>query len=107
METNPGRKGKIIGMARAARAANPAWTRAAIRAVLRTALTTREFSTDEAAAVIDPNVHTHEPRAWGPVMQNAARDQWIAKAARLPVPCRRASRHMAPLTVWRSLIYRG
>jgi hypothetical protein len=103
---NPGRRGKAVGMARAARAANPAWTRAAMRAVLRTALTTREFSTDEVMAAIDPKVRTHELRALGPVMSNAMRDHWIAKAARLPVSCRRASRHMAPLTVWRSLIYR-
>jgi hypothetical protein len=53
-------------------------------AVLKTALTTREFSSDAVMAVIDPNVRTHELRALGPVMMNAMRDRWIAKAPLLP-----------------------
>jgi hypothetical protein len=103
-----GDDGKHEGMARAERAANPVWTRAAMEATLEAAKILPKLTTDDVLLMIDPSVSTHEMRALGPVMQNAAREGWIEKAQTLPVNCAtRPSNHSRPLQVWRSLVYRG
>jgi hypothetical protein len=51
--------------------------------------------------------HTHEHRAMGPVMNRAAKEGLCEKANVVGVPSRRRSRHAAPLTVWRSRIFKG
>jgi hypothetical protein len=105
--TDKGEMGKLVGMARAAQHANPAWMAAAYRAAVEAARELVVLTTDDVWSRMDPAVKTHEHRAMGPIMKNAAKDGVIVKAIELPKNCARPSRHKAPLTVWKSLIYRG
>lgn len=87
--------------------ADPDWRDLAYRCVLAVARRLDHFTTDE---VIDelaqyPDITTHEPRALGPVMMRAARENVIAATDRF-VKSNAVSRHRAPKQVWRSLVYR-
>jgi hypothetical protein len=103
-----GEKGKAGGMNRAERGANPKWKLAAAIAVADAAKQLPKLTTDDVLTFIDPNVCTHEMRALGPVMRNAAKDGWIVQAYELPKKCAtRPSNHRRPLTVWKSLVFKG
>lgn len=87
--------------------ADPDWRDVAYRCVLAVARRLEHFTTDE---VIDelanhPAITTHEPRALGPVMMRAARNNVIAATDRF-VKSNAISRHRAPKQVWRSLVYK-
>ena len=99
---------KEDGMARAARNANPLWRAEADRAVLRAARTLPQLTTDDVISLMNPNVSTHENRALGPVMRDAAKANWIEKSTKPNVNCAtRKNNHSRPLQVWRSLLYKG
>ena len=97
--------GMEAGMSRAEEHADEHWKLAAQSAVMAAAQTLEKLTTDDVVPLIDPGASTHEMRALGPVMMQAKRDGWIEKAYELPRPS--ARRHMAPLTVWRSLLFKG
>jgi hypothetical protein len=46
----------------------------------------------------------HDRRAFGPIIKAAQRDGICQPTERF-IPCRRKTRHAAPLRVWRSLIF--
>ena len=105
--TIAGLAAKRDAMDRVEEHADEDWKQAAARAVWNAALVLPTLTTNDVHIRIDPNVVTHELRALGPVIRNAVRDGWIEKAQILPIICNRPSRHAAPLTVWKSLIYKG
>lgn len=87
--------------------ADPDWRDLAYRCVLAVARRLEHFTTDEVIDELSkhPDVTTHEPRALGPVMMRAARENIIAATDRF-VKSNAVSRHRAPKQVWRSLVYR-
>ncbi len=85
--------------------ASDIWKRAALAAVKRVCEEWVEFTTD---AVWDEIVrtsyaYTHEPRAMGAVMTDAARSGWCRHSGRV-VPSVRRECHRRPLAVWISSI---
>jgi hypothetical protein len=101
------RDGKKDGMARVEEHADKDWKEAAENAVVEAALASPLLTSDDVMIRIDPGVETHELRALGSVMLRAAKNGWIEKAPLPPVNCARPSRHCAPLTVWKSLLFRS
>ena len=85
------------------------WKAAMLIAVKVTAQRMRQFTSDDVFDTFDElgsTATTHEKRAFGPVMTEAAKLGYCRKADCAPRLSRRVSRHAAPLTVWDSLIYR-
>lgn len=88
--------------------AHPDFKATASRAVRYMAGQMAEFTTDDviqAMSLAYPNVYTHEPRAWGPIMRDAAREKLIANTGRVR-ESNMVLNHRRPKAVWRSLIYR-
>jgi hypothetical protein len=84
--------------------AAPEWKDRALEAVHATALVMESFTVDDVWRIgrLDP---TRENRAMGAVMRNAVREGWIENTHMTRPSSLRS--HLAPRTVWRSLIYRG
>lgn len=101
-----GRAGRDQGMARVDAAANEAWKRASVIALVESAIALRELTSDDVKDRTPSTVWTHDERGLGPIMVTAARDGWIEKTERF-VPSRYTSRHVAPIRVWKSLLFRG
>lgn len=96
------------GMARAAAHAEadaPGWIEKAVAFVHRHATMHQTFMTEDVRAEADswPRLKVDEPRAWGPVLQLAARRRYIEKAGYAPA----ASSNRSPKVQWRSLVYRA
>ena len=87
--------------------ADPSWRDVAYQCVIDVAGRLSEFTTDAVLSelALYPTVSTHEPRALGPVMMRASRDNVISATSRF-VKSEAVSRHRAPKQVWRSNIYR-
>lgn len=87
--------------------ADRAWKEVAYDCVVNVAHHCEQFTTDEVLNELakHPEVSTHEPRALGPVMMRAARENVIAVTDRF-VKSEAISRHRAHKQVWRSLLYR-
>lgn len=83
------------------------WKTEAARIVRYLAETREEFTTDAVWFLLDgfTDVSTHEPRAMGPIMSNAARHHLIRATDRTTKSVRVVN-HMRPIQVWRSLIYK-
>jgi len=94
---------KDEAMNRVDKHADAVWKLAALHAVAEAARTLSEFTTDAVVPLINPNATTHDLRALGPVMTRAAKLGWIEKSPMPFIPTPR--RHMAPLQVWRSLLF--
>lgn len=109
MSAELGEDGKKKGMGRAERHANPAWWLAAEQAVVKVAKLKPKLTTDDIITeMTGSGTSTHEMRALGPLMRNAAADGVIEKALELPVKCAtRPNNHRRPLTVWKSRIFKG
>lgn len=76
------------------------WLSAAHRIVRRLADTRNEFTTDDVWAALDElDVVTHEPRAMGAVMRQAARGGVIVKSDRVRNSVR-VECHARPVAVW-------
>lgn len=87
--------------------ADDAWKIAARAAVQAVSLRRAEFTTDDVLEVLRTQpVATHEGRALGPVMLHAARMGWVENTRRFQ-KSNAVSRHNAPKTVWRSLLFRN
>jgi hypothetical protein len=102
-----GQAGKEGGMRRADEHANAAWKDAIDIAIIQTAIALRELTTDDVLKRVTNNVWTHEMRALGPRMAQAARNKLIVKSNKPAVMTARPSNHRRPLQVWESLIYKG
>ena len=87
--------------------ANPEWKVDAYAALLAVAKERETLTADDVWEVLatTSSAETHENRAMGPIMQSGRRSGLIENTGRT-VPCRRPSRHVAPVTLWRSLLYR-
>lgn len=84
------------------------WRLAAFDAIVAVAREQPFLTTDHVVERMRPGgAQTHEWRALGPIMLRAAREGVIKKSGLPSVLCRRRSRHAAPITVWRSLLYEG
>ena len=83
------------------------WMEVAEKCVMDLALSRDTFTTDDVILELVAKKHglPSEPRALGPVMKRARREQWIEPTATFR-QSERASRHAAPIRVWRSLISR-
>ena len=80
--------------------ADKAWLDAARRTVARLAELGIPFTTDAVWEQLDAlDVHTHEPRALGAVMRQAARDGLLTNSGRY-VKSTRADCHSRPVPVW-------
>jgi hypothetical protein len=89
-------------LARVEQHANDAWKAEAMRAVVRVARERGRFTTDDVwQALGGLDVGTHEPRAMGAVMRQAARNGWV-RATDEYVKSGRAACHARPLRVWES-----
>lgn len=87
--------------------ADPDWKTFALETIRLVAETRYEFTTDEIQELLDiAPVQTHEPRALGAVMIQAARLGLIAQTDRF-ITSKSVRRHRAPKRVWRSLILQG
>jgi hypothetical protein len=103
-----GDRDKEEGMERARRAAAPAWRTWFAQAIVEVAKKKPFFTTDDVERL---RIHragptTHEYRAIGPLMLEAARNG-VCAATDDWAESRRRVNHRRPLRVWQSLIYRG
>jgi hypothetical protein len=101
-----GELGKAVGMSRSYQHADPMWKAAAARAVVAAARRQPTLTADDVMALIPPSLTTHEKRALGGIMRGAAVAGVIERTDRT-VLCTRANCHRAPITVWKSLMFRG
>jgi hypothetical protein len=98
------RAAKDEAMAQVEDNANEEWKEAALDAVWDIARTTELFTSEDVRKRLEkhyPDVRTHELRALGPVMRNAAKRDWIEKDS---TGFYSATRHMAMCQVWRSKV---
>jgi hypothetical protein len=79
---------------------------AALDSIRRTAGKFYEFTTDEVIAEHGDAAATHDGRAWGAAMVKAQKAGLI-RPTREFRNTNRASRHHAPIRIWRSLVYGG
>lgn len=101
------RRARDEAIARVGQNAQEAWRAAALDAVKQAARTHAEFTTDEVLEIMRAQPYaTHEGRAWGAVMTQAARLGWIVKTGRVRKSAA-VSRHYAEKAVWRSLLIGG
>lgn len=102
------REARDEGMSRGADAANAAWKTFMLATVKQAALSKERFTADDVfdivAATPNPPV-THDKRAFGHVMRQAARSGFCKKADCAAVQSRRRTLHASPIQVWDSLIY--
>jgi hypothetical protein len=102
---------KKAGMEQVAENASEEWARLMLELTRVTCLERRRFTADDVMdrydALPDDKPVTHELRALGPVMMNAAKLGFCRKANVAPLPSRRRSLHASPRAVWDSLICRG
>ena len=103
-----GEAGKQFGMARAARASNPAWWIFTLECVKEVAYRLPYFSMDEVEAlrIARRGPGTREHRANGPLLVYAAKLGYCTPTVDT-VPSMQRCNHKRPMRVWRSRIYRG
>ena len=104
-----GEEGKREGMDRAKRHADPHWWQCMIESTRAICRQQPYFNADDVVAMCrtnHPNASTHERRAVGPVIRDAARlghceptDQWT--------PSTQPQCHKRPMRTWYSLTYSG
>lgn len=84
--------------------ADNAWKDEAMRVVKRLAMNNAYITTDDVWRVMSQSTNTtHDPRAMGPIMRNAARLGWIERAGWSQQSTRKEC-HARPIAVWRSLL---
>jgi hypothetical protein len=99
-----GEASKADGMDRSWSHANTNWKAAANAVVRHLSKTKPEFTADHVWAELDSlGFTTHENRAMGSVMRQAAADELITKTDRV-VPTTRPSANRRPVAIWRSLM---
>lgn len=96
------------GIAKADAAAKEDWKASAIAAVYVAAQTHDRFTTTAVWALLAKDASitpTREPRAMGAIMRKAQKNGWIEPTDKF-LNTNRASRHRAPVRIWRSLLYK-
>ena len=91
-------------LVRGARKADPAWIADAQKAIRKTATDLPEFIVDHVFERMDFTLSTHDDRAIGSLILEAAREGVIERTERF-IPSFRAKHHACPRRVWRSRIY--
>jgi len=79
------------------------WKDRALAAVWQCAVRHELFTTDDVWAAIPGDATTHEPRAIGAIMRNAAARRWIVTTS-LTRMSERPECHRRPVRVWRSRV---
>lgn len=82
------------------------WVAHILDVIYMLAVAQDEMTTDDIWQTVGEVAATHEPRALGACMRQAARLGYV-KASDRYVPSARPACHARPVRVWRSLIYRG
>lgn len=92
-------------LARVEAHADPEWKATALAVVEHLARTRDEMTTDDVWHVLDARgvTFTHEPRALGAVMKQAASFGWISRTERTR-RSERVVRHAGDVRVWRCLL---
>ena len=88
-------------MSQVERNAHAQWKDAAMEAIIKTAKSNKEFTTDSVWQNMESDVKTHEPRAMGPMMMRAKKMGWIKPSSEFR-PSTKRSQHAQPLRVWKS-----
>jgi hypothetical protein len=104
-------RAKQSAMRLVAQSANQEWLNLMLYLAREVSRTRSYFTSDDVMdayhAIARPDKPvTHELRAMGPVMVQAARLGYCQKADCAPIPSRRRSLHASPRAVWQSLIHR-
>ena len=98
---------KNIGMDNVRSGANDEFVAAAYQALTKAARELQHVTTDDLMERMPDGLSTRNLKVLGPIMRSAVKQEIIIKDETLPwVPCKRPSRHHAPMQVWKSLIYR-
>lgn len=85
--------------------ANRLWMEAAKRIVYDLCGSRKEFTTDEIWQELDKTMHkTHEGRALGAIMREAARNGWCRKSGRW-TKTKRENCHGSDIPIWESDIF--
>ena len=82
------------------------WMVWALQAAYMTATHRDQFTADDVWVTLQrwkPDSDTHERRAMGPILREAARRGWIASTGTYATS-RRRSRHCGPVLLWKSTI---
>lgn len=99
---------KLAGMKQAKDNANETWFDLMLRLVDLTCREQLLFTSDDVeeryAAMPAPKPETHDGRAFGAVMRQAARNGWCEKTNTVR-DSTRASLHKSPRAIWRSKLY--
>jgi|TARA_R110000851_G_scaffold88336_1_gene192995 hypothetical protein len=98
-----GKELRDISMSQVERNAHELWKEAALEAVIKTAKSNSEFTSDTVWLNIESDVRTHEPRAMGPIMMRAKKLGWVEPSLEFR-PSTKRSQHAQPLRVWKSMI---
>ena len=95
-------------IARAERHAVDGWKTATFGVIRQLAESCASFTTDDVWLALQklPDVATHEPRALGSMMRQAAKSGWIEPTDRY-VNSQRPECHARPVKVWRSRLRKG
>lgn len=103
---DPGELGKAMGMGQVWENAADSFRLAALDVIRAAAQRRPEISANDLwEGLRELGVTTHDNRASGPVMAQAARNGWIVRTERT-IKTTRASRHKGDVRVWQSLLYR-
>jgi hypothetical protein len=86
--------------------ADPDWVEQTLDVIYCLAVSRSQITTDDIWQTVGEVAATHEPRALGAVMRQAARLGYV-KATDRYVPSARAACHARPVRVWESLIRPG
>jgi hypothetical protein len=84
--------------------ASDEWKSMVMDGLLALARSMEEFTSDDLLVHLgDPAGDVHDMRALGPMFRRANSYGWISATKRF-VPCKRPSRHGAPIRVWESVL---
>ncbi len=91
---------------RVAEHADPDWVEQTLDVIYMLAVSQAELTTDDIWQTVGEVAATHEPRALGAVMRQAARLGYVRPTDRY-TPSARPACHARPVRVWESLIRPG
>lgn len=108
MSKQGGRIERDVGMARAARAADPVWWDGMWKCLQIVARRQAELTADDVFALAKKCrvKATHENRAFGPLMLRAESVGYVEITPRFK-SSNRTSKHLNPIRVWKSLVHGG
>jgi hypothetical protein len=86
--------------------ADPDWVEQTLDVIYCLAVAQAEITTDDVWATVGEVAATHEPRALGAVMRQAARLGYVRASDRY-IPSARPACHARPVRVWESLLRPG